>query len=521
MPNKAKPSNKPTPKPQGRLRPAVAPAAAKAKAKPKTKPAKPAKAGGAPPAEKSAPAPRLWVLAAYIACDQIVESGASRWDDPTAAMARLLVMRADGLAAEPTDETMRGARARPTSFVTWRAAAAKFRELAVDIPHKLLRKASKEAFIGAVSPYALQIATDPKHELYDKRGLLKPTAEMIANVDAVGVLDRVKFKQLREGGHDIDYVADGRQRLNTVREVNRHRLRVWWQKVLSAGRASAPPALIVEIGAEEVLLLKEAQRAGAVLNAPALRRDDTLQDQAARAPVLRAQGYSREEIGVQLGVSPGTVSNLLSLQQLVPELLEEMWRGPLPPGVAYLLAKEAADHQVELWTWVQRVPSSQRLAHLREILVAEGRVAELQAVVDGGSLSEGMLDIDRKNLAQAKEKLEKLKAGGGVTAKKPVGAKAVAKARERFARATGRGPAILRAALDFTLGVIDLEDVLKVTAQADEAVDPLLVECPDCCADPGDRCQDEEINAAWPNEIDTPHEARLVRAQRLRTTEAA
>jgi len=472
--------------------------------------------GDTPPPAAQAPAPRLWVLGAYVACEQLGELGATRWDDSSAAAARLLVMRADGLAAEPTDETMRGPRARPTSFVNWKAAAAKYRELAVDIPHAHLRKASgKGPFSGMVSPYALRIALAPGHELYDRRGLLRPTPEMLASVDQVGVLDRVKFKTMREAGRDIDYVDDGRQRINAVRAVNLTRLRRWWQEVSASGRASAPPPLIAEVAVDEIVGLREALRLSAVLNAPALRRDDTLQDQAARAAQLRAQNYSRDEIAVQLGVSAGTVSNLLSLQQLAPALLEAMWSGSLPPGVAYLLAKEDVDHQADLWTWVQRVPSGQRLGHLRDILVAEGRVHELQVLVDAGSLSADAAAADKRALAQAKERLEQLKAGGGKTAR-PLAAKEVQKARKLLETTVGRGPAVLRAALDFTLGVLDFEQLLEAVAQADDKVDPLLVECPECCAEPGHKCMDDEEEPVEPC-CTRRHEI----AQRLRKAEAA
>lgn len=443
--------------------------------------------------------PRLWALGAYVAAREMAARGFERWDAADAEAARVLLLRADGVAASPSDEVMGKARPRPVGFTTWKAAAARLRDPAFALAH---RGAGERKGSFQVSPYAVTIAMDPKHEFFDPRGLLTPTPSMIASIGTVGVLDQVKLAQLVEGGLPILYVADGRQRVAAVLEWNRRQLGQWW----GVGSSEMPPELIVSIPAERLDGgVKEAQRAGGVLNAAALRRADSLRDLAHRVPQLRASGYTREEISETLGLSAGTVSNLLSLQKLAPRLEGQLWSDRLAPACAYILATQDAEHQVALWDVVSRLPAPRRAQHLKELISAEARVTEAQTAVDYWTkldsvdgISEqqrGLFARAREQLTEAEEALARLEEGGAAGPRKAKPIKVVHEVRRRIGHLGGEGPRLIGTVLDYVLGAgeLDLDGLLaELASSPSTTVQWQSIVCPDCLVDPGENCVSDD-----------------------------
>ncbi len=445
--------------------------------------------------------PRIWALAAYVAALELASRDVWDWGAWDAAAARVLYLRTEGHTAHPTDEAHK-LLPRPAGFTAWRDVAKRLAEVVVEAPHR-----ARGALKGAcrVSPYAVVIADEETHALFDPRGRLEPAAEMLASVDQVGVVDSIKLQTLVEKGRPVEYVGDGRQRINAVRAVNARRIRDWWASARAVGTVAQPPELILEVPAEVLGgSVAEAQRAGGILNAAALRRDDSLRDQAHRAPQLRAAGYKREEIAVQLGVSVSTVTNLLALQQLATSLQRELWAGSLAPAPAYLLATQETAHQLELWALAQRFPAPRRARYLRDLITAEFKVDELRTVVEAGMESPALGERDRKLLAEAEAALERLRSGDVEAPAKARATKDLAFATGRLGGLDGEGPRLVRATLDWANGKGTLEELLELLKGSPATVvGPLGVECPDCSADPGHECwtgfedeDDDEVKAA-------------------------
>lgn len=523
MPTRKKPV-KPQRKPAARAAKTVASRTAKTA---KTR----AKAKAEPVTQKPArghATPRLWVLSAYVAASWLAEAGVSMWNDPSADAARLLYRRAEGEQAEPNDEVLR-CHPRPGGFSTWASAATRLAELAIFLPHAAAASERKGSTF-MVSPYVIRVATDPKHEFFDPRGLLAPSPEMVASIKAVGVLDRIKIAALVEGGKEQIYAADGRQRRNAAHQVNRERLREWWMSARAQGRVSAPPELLLLVPVERLGGgVKEAQRAGGVLNSGALRRDDSLRDLSHRVPQLRAAGYQRDEIAVMLGISAGTVSNLLALEKLAPSLAQLLWAGELSPACAYTLATQEHAEQDSLWLLIKPLPPPRRAKYLKEVIALRARIAELEGSLAfykndvGGKFAEAQARVE-KELETARAALAQLLTGDAQP-RRPRAPKAVQELRGKVEHLGGEGARIAAAVLDWTLGVggDDLEVVLQNLRQSSAVtVEWRSVVCPECCVDPGQMCQDDEgeWNEEHGHEMQEPHAARIEKAREIQASKA-
>jgi len=532
-PHAAKPAaRKPTRKPP--VRPAKTVAARTAK----TAASKVAKPAEAPKATRGQVQPGQWALAAFIAAQALADQTIQSWQDSSADAARLLYLRVEGLSAEPTDETMRGPRARPSGFTTWYAAAARFAEIAIWIPHRNSAGDRKGKHFN-VSPYAIRVALDEKHDCFDPRGLLPPDPEMVASIDAVGgVLDSVKVTEIIEKKTPEIYAADGRQRRNNTIAANLLRLRRWWQAARASGRAASPPDLITSIPAERVEGgIKGAQRAGAVLNSGPLRRDDSLRDLAHRVLQLRkaasdgGAGLSRDEIASQLGISQGHVSNLLSLAKLTRGITSLLWSGKLAPACAYILATQEAALQDELWLLIEPLPPPRRAGFLKEVVALRARVAELEGSLafyrdDASGKHAAALARVEKDLEAARTALATLEKGGVAAPVRPRAPKLVDDLRRRVRLLGGEGARLVNAVLDWTLGggSEEVEALLKDLHQSPATtIDWRAIRCPGCCVDPGQACQDddaEEWNEATGFEMKEPHPERVREAERLQLAKA-
>jgi hypothetical protein len=484
-------------------------------------PARTAKAA----ATKKAPAtparghatPSLWALAAFVEANALAERRQKAWEGYGCEAGRLLAMRVEGVNAHPADETYK-IRPRPSGFTTWANLAAKLRE--VVIGHQPVPVGTR-----SVSPYALELATEEGHPLYDPRVTNPLKAESIESIDTFGVLDAIKAKEL-----DGLFVADGRQRLRVVYAVNERRISRWFNAASRTGKADAPPVLITEVPIQVLTgSVADAQRLGGVLNAEALRQIDNLRDQAHRAFALKKSGSTREDIATALAVSVSTVTNLLALQQLAPSLKTVLYSGVLPPALAYLLATQPEDHQDELWVLVQRVAPPRRRDHLRALITAEAKVAELRQALEGAvSIHPTTLEVDRKNLARAEEELEALRAAKSEAPSRPRKGKELEAALRSLQGLKGEGPRLVAAVLAFANGGSSLEELFEmIQTSTATVVEPLGVECNSCCAEPGVECYtDQEIDEEGEpgDAVNGPgefHRVRREEAERLSKAKAA
>jgi hypothetical protein len=402
---------------------------------------------GAPKLPPEAPArpptkPREWALAAYVAIRGLLNRPADAtpligaWEDPEAGAARTLYLRAQGRDVRPGDETIR-CFPPPRGFVSWQKALAEMEEIAVWLPMQpLLDGRAWKLGPCYVSPYAVKIAEDEAHPLFDSRGGWKPQAEFVASLKYFGGnFDALKLKGLREGGkRDVLYVEDGRQRVNGVRAADLEAVTDWYRGEMAEAHirpasdhpsksALQPPKLIETMSAEvKGHSVREAQAMAAASNNQ--RRQDQWLNLAERAAKLRAPtvgadgkeapGLHQHEIADILGVSRQTVANLLLLQDLRPELWTPLRSGKLSQTCAYILAVLEHDKQSELWAKVENLP-------------AERRADALRALIAGRELA-------------------------ATAAAKPRPVKDIETMRQKLDALEGNGPMVARAILDYVLG---------------------------------------------------------------------
>lgn len=338
--------------------------------------AKPAKRASEKPKQSSANA---WALAAFVALEDVEGS----WDGIVADAARFLYLRWRGLSATtPMGNNDDEVPKRPAGWVSWTKCREELEELAVTLPHRGHYPDGVSFGPCLVSPYMVRIAVDEEHPLFDSRGLAEPEKTLVASLNQFsGNFERILLVKLREQGQDLLYVDNGRQRVNGCRAVNAERVRAWYLKVcVDPKNGETPPALIEYMPAELLEKpMREAQAIAAAANSQ--RRNDSAVEMAERVAKLRAPtvgadgkevpGYHLDEIATILGVSRGTVANLLTLRALAPRLWQELRSGGLPVACGYILGSLTADahaRQIELWDKVKGEKPGRRAPLLRALI---------------------------------------------------------------------------------------------------------------------------------------------------------
>lgn len=350
--------------------------------KPARKSAKASAAKSAGPARQSEKpkqsSANAWALAAFVALEDVEGS----WDGLVADAARFLYLRWRGLSATIPVGNDDEVPKRPAGWVSWTKCREELEELAVTLPHRAHYPYGVKLGPCLVSPYIVRVAVDEAHPLYDSRGEATPGKTFVASLAQFnGNFARILLVKLWEEGQDLLYVDDGRQRVNGVRAVNTERVRAWYLKVcVDPKHGETPPALIEFMPAELLERpMREAQAIAAAANSQ--RRSDSTVEMAERVAKLRAPtvgadgkevpGYHLDEIATILGVSRGTVANLLSLRDLAPPLWQELRSGGLPVACGYILGSLTADahaRQIELWDKVKGEKPGRRAPLLRALI---------------------------------------------------------------------------------------------------------------------------------------------------------
>ncbi|MDC0719428.1 ParB/RepB/Spo0J family partition protein [Nannocystis bainbridge] len=324
----------------------------------KPKSAKPTKAAAKVAEEEAASAiAPSWCYAAAVACDLVLRDlewqatrrakSLPRWEDGGVVPCFLAVLVREGPGVlERVHELL------PSCPRDWRGWAAErdalFEKAGVVLDFRKLA----DRQVVQVSPHHIELATDPKHSMFDRRALLPPDRGLAESIKAVGEV--VEVLQLTphedEDGTTRLYSGSGSRRTQATRLANRLLLEEWMQQVRRTNdgkRATlAPPVLIRTVHA---MVRREGKaRTVAAVVANQMRLEEDLIREADGVEQLLAAGYRLEDVAARTGKSLRTVTNLHSLNKLAAELRDEVTQGKLPAVVAYRLAMEPSKkRQVE------------------------------------------------------------------------------------------------------------------------------------------------------------------------------
>ncbi|PCC66456.1 hypothetical protein NAEX_09044 [Nannocystis exedens] len=323
------------------------PAAPVAKSADKTRGAKAGgKAKQQEPAEQ--PGDRAWAYAAAAACDLVVRDlewqrsskprTVPRWEDaPPVAHVLVLVAREGTSVLERIHEQAQ--LKCPTDWQGWAAErAALFERAGVSADFRKLTDRS----VIQVSPHHIDLATDPKHPMFDRRAKLPPDRGMAESIMALGEVVEVMQVTPHEDDDGITrlYSGSGSRRTQATRLANRLLLTRWYDAVRFTSderrKQVTPPFLIRAVHA--MVRLEGKARTAAAVVANQMRLSEDIIREADGVEQLLAAGYQLNELPERLGKSLRTITNLHSLNKLAPSLRDEVSEGKMPAAVAYKLA---------------------------------------------------------------------------------------------------------------------------------------------------------------------------------------
>jgi ParB family chromosome partitioning protein len=169
----------------------------------------------------------------------------------------------------------------------------------------------------------------PEHPLYDDRIKLPLNEEMIANLDAKGIINPVK---IRKNGDVAECVA-GRQRVRMAREINRRRKernpRKWIPLLVPCTKADGDERSMQSLGYSE----------------NAVRTNDDVIQEARNMARMKGQGCTEEEIAIDFGCSKAKVLKRLGLLELATPVQRAVRSGSISPTTALSLKTLSHDEQ--------------------------------------------------------------------------------------------------------------------------------------------------------------------------------
>lgn len=199
----------------------------------------------------------------------------------------------------------------------------------------------------------LHIVTDPKHNLYDKEAIERPvTEEKIANMERLGQLTPILvwLDGKDPKGHPNVLVVNGRQRLKTIREINKRRKK--------AGNKELLPIFAVPYKGDDP---EEAMYAANSIH----DEDDTI-TKAKKVKRFIDGGHTENDALVVFGFTRQTFSNMKALmEKATPTLQKAVANGKVTAFASYALAKLPAEKQDEFVKTVVTNPSSGAPAKLK------------------------------------------------------------------------------------------------------------------------------------------------------------
>lgn len=227
-------------------------------------------------------------------------------------------------------------------------------------------KASRDALnakgkrdVYMFDPDDLVIVTDPKSPLYDERAELPLDEALVLNImfapDGVpqGVLEPILVARNAETGK-VE-VIDGRQRVKSAREANK-RLKKQGLEPIRVG------AMVQRANSHRLM--------GMLISSNEHRQADTPLGRAKKAQRYIDLGRDEAEVGTLLGITKGSVKNLLSLLDAPAAVRNAVESGKITTSDGYKLAKldptEAREKVAELIEKAPRTPGKKRSANAKK-----------------------------------------------------------------------------------------------------------------------------------------------------------
>ncbi len=185
-----------------------------------------------------------------------------------------------------------------------------------------------DAFL--VEPEKLLLVTDEKHPLYDPRVLDALDEAFVKNVMFFGVKEPVLIRRVKSCGGEVFEVVAGRQRVKAALEANR--------RFDEMGEARMRVRCILESGREEDLVAIAVSENEA-------RRDDSVLEKAFKAQRLLDLGKTKSELCTIFCVSAVTINFWLAMNNLSPEVRNDVAAGRISATAAKELAALPGDKQ--------------------------------------------------------------------------------------------------------------------------------------------------------------------------------
>lgn len=160
-------------------------------------------------------------------------------------------------------------------------------------------------------PDKLVVVTDEKSDLYDARALEAPDEALVQSIMADGVLEPIGVRvngKLENGTPNVEVVF-GRRRVIAAREVNRRNKETGREPI-------RVPGLRKKNEAGNLL--------GVMISENEIRKGDSLLAKARKLQRYLDTGKSEIEAAVRFGVTRPTITNLLQLLELHPDVQKKI-----------------------------------------------------------------------------------------------------------------------------------------------------------------------------------------------------
>jgi len=191
------------------------------------------------------------------------------------------------------------------------------------MPKKLIDGAVR-GDVWRCNPFAIRVATDPDHPLYDERNELPLDDSLARNVAANGVLQPIIVAR---DDDDAVWVVDGRQRLKAACAVRDEQ-----------ERQGCAEKLLLRVPC--VLRRGDDRRLyGALVSANEFRRDDTILGKARKAQRMADLGASVDDIAESFGCGRDTIKNWVALLGASAPVRRAVEADKIPPTAGYRLAR--------------------------------------------------------------------------------------------------------------------------------------------------------------------------------------
>jgi hypothetical protein len=193
---------------------------------------------------------------------------------------------------------------------------------------KLGKLDSKHGDLFRVYPEDLEIVTDPKDILYDKRIDLPVEDSDVLNVMAIGV--KLPIIVARRGEKIV--VVDGRQRTKWALAANK--------RLKKAGDPLIRVPVVLEAG-------DDRKQLGMMVSLNEIRNDDPLMMKISKLGILIDRGYDDAECATMFGVTSACISEWKKIGGCSAPVKRAIDQDKITPSAAAKLSKLAPDEQKE------------------------------------------------------------------------------------------------------------------------------------------------------------------------------